>query len=468
YLDGVGALETLDVLGDATRLDLSTTGVDGLREIVRDIVQEELRKLLPTDNQPAALSIAEVVREEVQRAFQPEAPASVAAPEEPTLTYAAVARRPAPASRQYWTPPRRDPPAPQTFQRRDGQPQLVRTEQPANRKTDVWRTADRRPLCYHCGIKRPTSGPGTQCSGPRHFPCLDMWLQHRPERIWAIDDKEGEHQELIDLLDPVELQTEAEEKRVMRVIEDKIMFLPNWKTQGPDGTDERLYVGTTYLIEKTKRARSGKELHFLTFLPNIFKLLRKVLTSLETDLCEVNEVISAYQMGTRRGCQGAKQQALLNKLLNQKRNNDLFTPWIDIRKAHDSAQHDYLVAKPTKVGMPENFKFVKRTLASQCTSLDCRQSEIDLVRSFGRRVDTLAHTPWIEHHPRSGMALVSLLQRPGGRNGLDLRLTGSLVPVVLLMMGSEVVVPLHRRWPALLRSNRAHLLFHQHQKTLKA
>ncbi|KAG0420674.1 hypothetical protein HPB47_003363 [Ixodes persulcatus] len=135
----------------ATRLDLSTTGVDGLREIVRDIVREELRKLLPTDNQPAALSIAEVVREEVQRAFQPEAPASVAAPEEPTLTYAAVARRPAPASRQYWTPPRRDAPAPQTFQRRDGQPQLVRTEQPAPRKTDVWRTADRRPLCYHCG-----------------------------------------------------------------------------------------------------------------------------------------------------------------------------------------------------------------------------------------------------------------------------------------------------------------------------
>ncbi|KAG0409955.1 hypothetical protein HPB47_012931 [Ixodes persulcatus] len=135
----------------ATRLDLSPTGVDGLREIVRDIVREELRKLLPTDNQPAALSTAEVVREEVQRAFQPEAPASVAAPEEPTLTYAAVARRPAPAYRQYWTPPRRDPPAPQTFQRRDGQPQLVRTEQPAPRKTDVWRTADRRPLCYHCG-----------------------------------------------------------------------------------------------------------------------------------------------------------------------------------------------------------------------------------------------------------------------------------------------------------------------------
>ncbi|KAG0430299.1 hypothetical protein HPB47_022829 [Ixodes persulcatus] len=166
----------------ATRLDLRTTGIDGLREIVRDIVREELRKLLPTDNQPAALSIAEVVREEVQRAFQPEAPASVAAPEEPTLTYAAVARRPAPASRQYWTPPRRDPPAPQTFQRRDGQSQLVRTEQPAPRKTDVWRTADRRPLCYHCGeadhvYRSPTRPSSPECpcapypTKPAHRTC---------------------------------------------------------------------------------------------------------------------------------------------------------------------------------------------------------------------------------------------------------------------------------------------------------
>ncbi|KAG0411591.1 hypothetical protein HPB47_011263 [Ixodes persulcatus] len=40
---------------------------------------------------------------------------------------------------------------PQTFRRREGQPEFVRTEHPTPRKTDVWRTADRRPLCYHCG-----------------------------------------------------------------------------------------------------------------------------------------------------------------------------------------------------------------------------------------------------------------------------------------------------------------------------
>ncbi|EEC00358.1 hypothetical protein IscW_ISCW001156 [Ixodes scapularis] len=44
----------------------------------------------------------------------------------------------------------------------------------------------------------------------------------------------------------------------------------------------------------------------------------------------------------------------------------------------DSVQDDYLVAALTKLGMPEYIiKFVKRTLAFQCTSLVCRQKEID-------------------------------------------------------------------------------------------
>ncbi|KAG0434664.1 hypothetical protein HPB47_018956 [Ixodes persulcatus] len=67
-------------------------------EIIRNVFREEIKNLLPATHQPASVSIAEVVREEVQRPFQPEAPASVAAPEETSLTYGAVARRPAPTA----------------------------------------------------------------------------------------------------------------------------------------------------------------------------------------------------------------------------------------------------------------------------------------------------------------------------------------------------------------------------------
>ncbi|KAG0430962.1 hypothetical protein HPB47_022224 [Ixodes persulcatus] len=80
-----------------------------LREIIRDVVREELRKLLPAAERPASLSVAEIVRDEVQRALQPETPVDVPAPEQPTLTYAAMARRPPQAPRQATAPPRREP-----------------------------------------------------------------------------------------------------------------------------------------------------------------------------------------------------------------------------------------------------------------------------------------------------------------------------------------------------------------------
>ncbi|KAG0433367.1 hypothetical protein HPB47_019988, partial [Ixodes persulcatus] len=135
----------------ASLLDLNTSGLDSLREIVREVVRKELRKILPAANRPSSLSLAEVVREEVHRAFQPEGPINTTTPEEPTLSYAAMARRPPQAHRQTTAPPRRDPPMPQYPRRQEGQVQDVRAEQPSPRKTDVWRTADRRPLCYHCG-----------------------------------------------------------------------------------------------------------------------------------------------------------------------------------------------------------------------------------------------------------------------------------------------------------------------------
>ncbi|KAM7311069.1 uncharacterized protein ISCGN_007977 [Ixodes scapularis] len=135
---------------------LATSGYDlgtdlpGIRDIIREVVREEIRKMLPATDRSSSLSLAEVVREEVHRAFQPEVPIKTT-PEEPTLSYAAMARRPPQANRQTTAPPRRDPPMPQYPRRQEGQVQYVRPEQPSSRKTDVWRTADRRPLCYHCG-----------------------------------------------------------------------------------------------------------------------------------------------------------------------------------------------------------------------------------------------------------------------------------------------------------------------------
>ncbi|KAG0428088.1 hypothetical protein HPB47_024886 [Ixodes persulcatus] len=128
----------------------NTPGTPDIREIIREVVREELRRLLPTASRPPTLSIAEAVREDVHRALKPEVPVTTEAPEEPTLSYATMARRPPQAPRQAMAPPRRDTPTPQYPRRQEDQAH-VRPEQPAPRKTDVRRTADRRPLCYHCG-----------------------------------------------------------------------------------------------------------------------------------------------------------------------------------------------------------------------------------------------------------------------------------------------------------------------------
>ncbi|KAG0430847.1 hypothetical protein HPB47_022304 [Ixodes persulcatus] len=117
-----------------------------LREIIRDVVREEIRKLLPAAASPDSPSIAEVVRAEVQQALQPQVLVS-AAPEPPTLSYAAATRRPPPPAHPYTAPPRREPPAPQ-FSRRQEDRAHAHPEPAAPRKTDP-------PAGEQCSLTEP-------------------------------------------------------------------------------------------------------------------------------------------------------------------------------------------------------------------------------------------------------------------------------------------------------------------------
>lgn len=117
---------------------LSAVNEGYLRDLVRTIVQEELRKSQVNSQEPVVAStssIAEIVREELRQTLAPPGPCL----EAPQVTYAGVLRRPlAPI-----VPPQ-EPPT-------EFLPPPRHTLRPQVRKTDLWRTADRRPLCYHCG-----------------------------------------------------------------------------------------------------------------------------------------------------------------------------------------------------------------------------------------------------------------------------------------------------------------------------
>ncbi|GFX24650.1 transposon Ty3-I Gag-Pol polyprotein [Trichonephila clavipes] len=92
---------------------------------IRTIVREEVHRLInqtqeSLDSDPQSLE--EIVQDEVERVL---APVSTKPTEtRPRPTYAAVTRK-------YRAPVQKFPPEP--------------------RKTDVWRTADNRPVCFHCG-----------------------------------------------------------------------------------------------------------------------------------------------------------------------------------------------------------------------------------------------------------------------------------------------------------------------------
>ncbi|KAH8038266.1 hypothetical protein HPB51_000239 [Rhipicephalus microplus] len=85
---------------------------EDLRETIRAVVREELRKLFPATPQPQVASLTDVVREEVQQALGSSTP-SEASCEPQAMTYSAAARRPRPVPTLYReAPPYRHPMSP--------------------------------------------------------------------------------------------------------------------------------------------------------------------------------------------------------------------------------------------------------------------------------------------------------------------------------------------------------------------
>ncbi|XP_075746305.1 uncharacterized protein LOC142803900 [Rhipicephalus microplus] len=145
-----------------------------LRELIREILREELRQLglIPaTEPTPALSFVTEVVRDEVRQAPSSSGYNGVRR----HFTYADAVRRPVVAPSAQQTPMTGPPPTLQTqplpppttfpttplsptrrmpFSQNMKPTAWINSESPFSyqrRKTDSWRTADRRPVCFHCG-----------------------------------------------------------------------------------------------------------------------------------------------------------------------------------------------------------------------------------------------------------------------------------------------------------------------------
>ncbi|XP_077492282.1 uncharacterized protein LOC144103441 [Amblyomma americanum] len=141
-------LSALPVVSSFASSGLSGGGLADVREIIRDVVREELKRLFPAPDQPASVSIATAARDELRHALASEDVPIVAAADQPSLSYAAAVRRPPPVHRQYQAA------ADSGSRRHEFVPPsdaCLDLEPLGRGKTDIWRTADRRLLRFHCG-----------------------------------------------------------------------------------------------------------------------------------------------------------------------------------------------------------------------------------------------------------------------------------------------------------------------------
>ena len=68
---------------------------------------------------------------------------------------------------------------------------------------------------------------------------------------------------------------------------------------------------------------------------------------------EKRELIAENQLGTIKYVQGAKEQAMVNIVINKSNKNNLKTAWIDVKKAFDSIEHKYLFECIDKLNFPK-------------------------------------------------------------------------------------------------------------------
>ncbi|KAL6120501.1 hypothetical protein NUSPORA_02765 [Nucleospora cyclopteri] len=170
---------------------------------------------------------------------------------------------------------------------------------------------------------------------------------------------------------------------------DIIRYLLNWKAAGVDGVfnffikkikslhqplyevikgivvegNEQpswFYQGLTYLIPKGTPSK-WSDFRSITCMSNLYKLTTKCVTQVMQLEVKKRGLLAENQLSTVRKVQGAKKQALLNLALNKEHGNQLKPAWIDVKKAYNSVDHDFLIQCTNKFNFP---KWITRFLES--------------------------------------------------------------------------------------------------------
>ncbi|KAF7683432.1 hypothetical protein TCON_1351 [Astathelohania contejeani] len=86
-------------------------------------------------------------------------------------------------------------------------------------------------------------------------------------------------------------------------------------------------------------------------MSNLYKLTTKCVTKVMHLEVERRGLLAENQLGTVKRVQGAKEQAMLNFAINREYGHSFKATWIDVKKAFDSVDHEYLVECIFELGL---------------------------------------------------------------------------------------------------------------------
>jgi len=123
-----------------------------------------------------------------------------------------------------------------------------------------------------------------------------------------------------------------------------------------EGIPPWLAQAKTVLLPKNQQTHIAKNYRPIACLNIMYKLYTSCPNSFPCDHCETNSIITPEQAGGRKKVWGTTEQLLLNKTIlkevrSKKRN--LYTVWLDYRKAFDSVPREWLLHALRLAKVPE-------------------------------------------------------------------------------------------------------------------
>lgn len=143
--------------------------------------------------------------------------------------------------------------------------------------------------------------------------------------------------------------------------------------QNPEAMPEFYTTGITYLLPKNELTTNPANYRPITCLPTIYKILTACISKLIYEHCENNDILYEQQKGCRKNSQGCKEQLTIdNVVMSQayKDKRNIYTAYIDYRKAFDSIPHSWLaqILKIYKIS-PVLSRFLLSAMGKWTTSL---------------------------------------------------------------------------------------------------